>query len=159
VAALAKLQSNRGAESLRLEFIERRDCGPDPGADCNVVLTGSNWSEGEPKPIRAGLGSLHLSLVAVSALAAELERWVGLPLERLAMETLECEYNLAFAPTSELRLRFDKRADTISDRKPVLTAAFSVGAFNGELHFVTDQSCVAEFVAGLREAQRAIGNG
>jgi hypothetical protein len=158
VAALAKLKSNRGGESLRLEFIERRDCGPDLGADCNVILAGSNWSEGEPKTVRADLGRLHISLVAVSALAADLERWVGLPLDQLATEPLECEHEIAFTPTSELRLRFGERSDAISDRKPVLTTAFSVGSFKGELHFVTDQSCIAEFVAGLRQAERAIAH-
>lgn len=159
MTALAKLESNRGGESLRLEFIERRDCGPDPGADCSVILAGSNCSDGEPKTVRADLGCLHLSLIAVSALAAELERWVGLPLERLATEPLECEHELAFAPTSGLRVRFGERADAISDRKPVLTVVFSVGSLKGELHFVTDQSCIAVFVGGLRQAARAVGHG
>lgn len=152
------LESNRGGESIRLEFINRRDCGPDPGADCNVILVGSNWSEGEQKALRTDLGCLHLSLVAVSALAAELEHWVALPLQRLAMEPLECEHELAFAPSSELRLRFGGRADIVSHRKPVLTVTFSVGSLTGELHFVTDQSCIGEFIAGLREAQRTIGH-
>lgn len=143
---------------LRLEFIARRDCGPDPGALCQVMLIGSSWSNGTSAPVGADLGILHLSLIEVSVLAAELERWVGLPLDRLAREPLECEHDLAMAPTSELRLRFGARPDTISDRKPVLTATFSVDSFKGELHFVTDPSCVAEFVADLRESLRAIGH-
>lgn len=159
MAALAKLESNRGGESVRLEFIERRDCGPDPGAECNIILAGTSWSAGEPKTVRADLGCLHLSLISVSALAAELERWVDLPLGQLATEPLECEHELAFAPTAELRLRFGERADAIADRKPVLTAVFSVGSLKGELHFVTDQSCIAEFVGGLRQAARAVGHG
>lgn len=33
-----------------------------------------------------------------------------------------------------------------------IAASFSVEFINGELQFVTDQSCLAEFVAGLRAA-------
>ena len=121
------------------------------------MLIGSNWSNGEPEPVGADLGTLRLSLIEVSALVTELGRWVGLPLDRLEREPLECEHDLALEATSALRLRFGKRSDTLSDRKPVLTTTFSVGFF-GELHFVTDQSCIAEFVAGLRESLRALGH-
>jgi hypothetical protein len=119
VLTLARLPSNRGNESLELEFIERRDQGPDAGADCRVRLVGSNWSYDDgPRPVRLDLGSVHLSLAAISSATSDLARWVN----------------------------------------PVLTAAFSVGSLSGELCFVTDQSCIAEFVADLQAAQRAVGH-
>jgi hypothetical protein len=159
VLTLARLPSNRGNESLELEFIERRDQGPDAGADCRVRLVGSNWSYDDgPRPVRLDLGSVHLSLAAISSATSDLARWVNLPLEQLALEPLECQHQLALGPSCELWLRFGERADVISGRNPVLTAAFSVGSLSGELRFVTDQSCIAEFVADLQAAQRAVGH-
>jgi len=156
VAGLAKLSSNRGGEFLQLDFITLHDCGPDEGADCNVLFTTSDWSEGEPRPVVLDLGCLHLSLVALSALLADAQRWLNLPLAELTATPFVCEHELAFTPHFSLLVRFGSRADTISGANPVLTASFSVGSLSGELHLVTDQSCLASFLADLRAAIPAL---
>ena len=145
----AVLRSNRGSESLSFRFLEQHDCGPDPGVDCEVVVCGSSWGDGSPRPIRADLGALHLSLVQFGALIGNLGDWLALPLADLATQPLRSVCPLAFSPPATFEIRFGSRQDTIDDGKPVVTIAWQIDSFGGEFHYVTDPSCLDEFAAGL----------
>ena len=96
-------------------------------------------------------------MAAVSTLASALQGWLGLPISQVATTPLNGIHELAFAPPTRAVLAFANRADTIATGKPVLTFTFSVGSLAGEGHLVTDPSCLAEFLAGLHAAQRAVG--
>ena len=154
---LVTLSSNRGSESLSIDFQGRNDCGPDPGADARVTARLSSWATGEPRPTGIDLGCVQLSLSEASSLLSDIENWLALPLDRLAQTPLASTCDLAFAPSDKLTLSLGARDDIISEGKPVLTISFSVGSLSGEAHFVSDQSCLAEFARSLASALKSLG--
>jgi hypothetical protein len=155
---LVTLSSSRGAESLSVNFQRRNDCGPDPVAEALVMARLSNWASGEPRPVGLDLGSIQLSLSEASRLLSDVRTWLELPLDRLAQTPLVAYCDLAFSPTESLKLSFGTRSDVISEDKPVLTFTFSIGSLSGEAHLVTDQSCLAQFAAGLASALKSLGH-
>lgn len=140
------LRSNRGHEFLSFDFRERHDCGPEKGIDCLVSVQSSSWDDGEPKPVRADLGNRHLSLIELSLLNESISKWLELPLNRLAAKPLESKHSLDFTGENNLCIEFGDRTDTINDGKPVVTIGWNLGSFEGEIHFVTDPSCLQNFV-------------
>ncbi len=154
----ARLDSSRGHEAIDLKFVARHDCGPDPGVDCQVTITGSNWSSGGPSTISANLGKVHLSLIQLNALASAIESWVQLPLAHLAQKPFEYEVDLGFAPFESLLTRFRNRNDEVVEKgKPTITVRYSIGTFTGEAHFTTDPSGLERFAAGLRSGATKVG--
>ncbi|MDH3376853.1 MAG: hypothetical protein OEQ39_07790 [Gammaproteobacteria bacterium] len=154
----ARLVSNRGTEHFELGFVARRDCGPDPGVDCQVRLVSSSWAEGEPRPITITLGTLHLSLVQIRNLVEVIESWITKPVDELALEPLEAEIDLMFAPQDFLLLKFGSRDDTIAELgKPVLTVDYKIGSTIGVMHFTTDPTCLSVFVDSLKTGVAGVG--
>ena len=45
---------------------------------------------------------------------------------------------------------------TIDERHPVVTISFAAGPLVGELHFVTDPSCLTSFVSDLGRELRVL---
>jgi hypothetical protein len=79
----------------------------------------------------------------------------NLPLEQLSDARLDCAHELTARPNNALWLQFDEKADKTSTGQLGLASSFSIDSVAGEIHFATDQSCIAEFVVGLRAAPRA----
>ncbi len=146
----ATLRSNRGSESVSFRFRGRNNCGPEPGVDCEIRVAGSSWKDGEAKPVRADLGVLHLSLIQLGTLIGSVSSWLTLPLEELARRPLQSACSLSFSPPERLGVDFGPRRDTVNAGKPVVTVSWQLGSFRGELHYVTDPSCLGEFTEELR---------
>jgi hypothetical protein len=144
------LRSNRGSEFITFDFFSRHDCGPEQGFDCAVAIQSSSWNDGEPKPVRADLGSRHLSLIELALLNDSIAKWLALPLDKLATNPLKSRHSLDFTGENSLSLEFGPRADTIDSGKPVVTIAWRLSSFHGEIHFVTDPSCLQNFIDSLR---------
>jgi hypothetical protein len=95
---------------------------------------------------------LWLRVNELSELHDLISRWIRLPLEQLAVSELLGEFELARLPDQTLTLRFGPRDDTISPRNPVVTVKVRAGTLSAELHFATDQSCLALFAQELSNA-------
>ena len=148
------LKSNQGSESLTIEFEVRNDCGPDPGSDAKISL---HYLGERSHPNVLDLGRIQLSLVEVEGLVSNIERWIALPLDRLAVTPLSLTHDLAFMPPTQFEIEFGTREDIASEGKPVLTSRFAVGSVSGESHFITDQSCIRQFDIDLRAALNSLG--
>jgi len=145
----AVLRSNRGSEFLSFDFLSKHDCGPEQGFDCAVLIQSSSWDSSVPQSVGAQLGTQHLSLIELSLLKESIAKWLSLPLDKLAINPLKSKHSLDFTGENYLCLEFGCRTDTIHGGKPVVTVSWKMSSFKGEIHFVTDSSCLQNFVDSL----------
>ena len=147
---LATLPSNNGNSQFVVELLapaEHDSHGP--GFESAIHLRGRHWDGDHEFPFTTSIDGFWLRTADLNALRDHLSRWLRQPLDRLVSDDLSADFQLARLPGQSLHIRFGPRADTISERNPVVTIAFSVGALRGEFHFVTDQSCLTLFAQDL----------
>jgi hypothetical protein len=144
----ATLASNDGEARFVIELSARTEYADDAGFESTITLRGRHWDGDHTFPFCTSIEGLWLRADVV-ALLNHVTRWIGRPLARLIVEDLSAEFQLARLPGQRVQVRMGPRDDTISDGHPLFTVSFSAGALQGEFHFVTDQSCLAIFVAEL----------
>ena len=149
-AKVITLPSNRGDARFVIELGARSEYGDERGFDSSVQLHGCHWNGDHTFAV--SIEGLWLRAAELTPLRDHISQWLQQPLDHLVAEDLSAEFQLTRLPGQSVHLRFGPRADTISDRKPVVSIAYSAGALHGEFHFVTDQSCLAAFVEELSAA-------
>ena len=145
----ATLLSNNGEAQFVVEFIAPAEYAHDSGFESSITLRGRHWDGDHTFPFSTSIEGLWLRAADIVGLQDHIARWLRQPLERLIAGDLSAEFQLARLPDQSVRVRLGPREDTISNRHPVFTVSFSVGALQGEFHFVTVQSCLALFVEEL----------
>ena len=86
---------------------------------------------------------------------ATLTRWLALPLDVLANTPLRGHHRLTLDPNQTLELRFGHRDDLISRPNQEVSVRMEIGRLQAEYSFVTDQSCLRQFVDGLAACMAA----
>ena len=117
--------------------------------EVHLRIASTHYDGDHDQPSVVSIEGLWLRLGSIQSLAAAIQRWVDQPLEALAGSAFSGHFPLARLEHQSLDLRFGPRADTISGSNPVVTASFSAGPLRGDIHFVTDQSCLRNFAADL----------
>lgn len=147
--ASSTLSSNRGGELFSIEFRAPGEYAHEPGFDSSIAVRGEHWDGEHCFPFSFVVEGVWLRAGDIVGLRDHIDGWLRRPLDQLVPKDLDAEFQLARVPGQSLRIRFGARADTISDRHPVVSISFSAGTFQGEFHFVTDQSCLSLFTEGL----------
>lgn len=145
----AALPSNNGEAQFVVELGAPAEYAHDSGFDSAIHIRGRHWDGDHTFPFSASIEGLWLRAAGVAALRDHIARWIRQPLERLIVDELNADFQLARLPGQSIRMRFGPREDTVSSRHPVFSISFSAGALQGEFHFVTDQSCLALFAEEL----------
>jgi hypothetical protein len=145
----ATLPSNNGDARLEIRLGKSSEYAHDPGFESSVNLHGLHWDGDHTFPFSASVEGIWLRTADLMELHNHISHWTGKPLDRLAVEDLESDFELARLPGQRVRISLGSRPDTVSDRNPVVSISFSSGAFRGEFHFVTDQSCLGLFTQEL----------
>lgn len=145
----AALVSNGGDAQFIFEFSSPADFDGEAGIESSLHLRGEHRDDDHPFPFSTSIEGLWLRTADLNALQEHISGWLCRPLDGLIAEDLNADFELAPLPGQSVRLRFCPRPDTVSGRLPVVTISFSAGELRGEFHFVTDQSCLGLFCAGL----------
>jgi hypothetical protein len=153
---LATLPSNSGDAQLTLEFKSPAEYASDSGFESTILIRGRHWDGDHTFPLSTSLEGIWLRSADLIGLRDDITRWNCLPLDHLAAEDLNGSFELARLPGQSIHIRFGPRQDTVSNRNPVVSIAFSAGVLRGEFHFVTDQSCLALFAQELSVALEGI---
>jgi hypothetical protein len=145
----ASLSSNNGEAQIVVELRAPAACADDSGYESTLHLCGRHWDGEHSFPFTTSIEGLWLRATDLQALHEHISRWLRRPLDCLIADDLNGAFQLATLPGQCIHVRFGPRPDTISNLNPVVTLTFSAGAYQGEFHFVTDQSCLAVFSQDL----------
>jgi len=145
----ATLRSNSGDSNFSIDVISSSEYAHDQGFDASIKLHGLHWDGDHQHPFSTSIDGIWLHGANLAALRQHIVEWLARPIERLTVEDLDAEFELACLPEQRLDVRLGSRQDTISHLNPVVSIEFSAGTIEGQFHFVTDQSCLAIFAQEL----------
>jgi len=144
----AVLRSNRGTSALTLRLAPRSSAE----WDCALGWIGEHWADGQGRPFTGAVDGFVLTTAGLEAVHRHLVSWLDGPLDALVSSRLDASFDLA-APLQTFAFRFGPVDGVINERgKPVVGLAFSIGALMGNVHLVTDPSCLALFAESLADA-------
>jgi hypothetical protein len=124
------------------------------GFESDVEIRGCHWDGDHTFPFSTTIRGLWLRAAALKAIHDDISMWVNLPMSRLVSEELTRSFQLAHLPGQRLSVQFGP--DIHSSQNLAVSIVFSVGEFRGEVHFVTDQSCLNLFMQDLRMSLRGV---
>jgi hypothetical protein len=133
---------------LEIDIQRRAPSGDAAGFEADITIQVPNWGSGSPQPCPLTVKGFWLCSNALAEMTAAMEIWSELPLATMAETEFEGVFELAGRSAERLCVRFGPRADTIAARHPVVTVSIA-GPLHAELHFSTDQSCLAAFATEL----------
>ena len=146
----ATLLSNNGDAQFVIEIGSPSEYACEVGFESSISIRGRHWDGDHSFPFLTSIQGLWLRSEELNKLRERVARWIALPLDRLVVDDLDGEFELACLPGQRVCVRFGSRRDTIADDShPVVSVAYSAGALQGEFHFVTDQSCLSLFCRDL----------
>jgi hypothetical protein len=149
VYVIASIRSNRGDSELSIRFDSAYTVESDRGFHSTITVAEEYWDGDHDLPVKIDLDGFWLSREQLTEMSHYLTDWCNRPLEQLAASHLQRDFELCRLPGQSAMLSFGPRADTIDERKPVLTIALKLGRLTTGIHFVTDQSCIAIFANEL----------
>jgi hypothetical protein len=144
------MHSNLGDHLVILEIGAPQPCYDRPGFDLTVRFSSPYWDGDHSHPIDLRFDGFWVDKRALMEMQNFLSDYVNQPLKELGSTILTGEFDLS-NKAGNLSVSFGPRADTIDSRKPVFTSRIKAGYISAEIHFVTDQSCISQFVEELVE--------
>ncbi len=152
----ATLRSNCGRDEFIVKCVTPVEYANDLGFESCVYLRGHHWDDGHTFPLSMSFDGLWLRSADLMALYEHIERWINQPLDRLHVDDLSGDFELARLPGQSVRIDFGPRPDTISGLNPVVSITLSAGKLHSEFHFTTDQSCLTIFAQELSAELRVL---
>jgi hypothetical protein len=149
------LASNSGDDKLVLSIASRFDWDGEPGLETSLLVVTRHWDGDHDNEIRLVIPGLCLGIEALRTLHDRLAAWLSRPLAELVTAKLTTDAPLALPPGQRLDVAFGPRADTLDGMNQTVTLLFGTTRLKGDVHFVTDQSCVRLFANGLAGALQA----
>ncbi|HEV8388729.1 MAG TPA: hypothetical protein VGQ35_02745 [Dongiaceae bacterium] len=143
----ATLPSNRGHEHFQLEFGEPRRLAGEVGLLSTLDIRVPEWVDDGPLPCQLRIAGLWIRVKALIELHAAIVTWLALPLEELATSAFHGGFELAGRPGQSLSLRFWEVKHGMPGHQPVSVAV--AAAFETDVSFTTDPSCLDQFAAEL----------
>lgn len=152
----ATLRSNSGRDEFIVKCVTPAEYANDFGFESCVYLHGQYWDGDHTFPLSTSIDGLWLRSADLTALYEHIERWTNQPLDRLHVDDLSNDFELAGMPGQSVRISFGPRPDTISGLNPVVSITLSAGKWHSDFHFVTDQSCLTIFAQELSAELRVL---
>ena len=144
------LLSNDGDAQFVIEMGSPSEYACEMGFESSISVRGEHWDGDHTFPFSTSIQGLWLQAEKLNKLREHVSLWTALYLDRLIVDDLDGEFELACLPGQRVCVRFGSRRETIADDShPVVSVAYSAGALQGEFHFVTDQSCLSLFCQDL----------
>src|SRR5882672_3112420 len=110
----ATLRSNSGNAEFAIELGARAEYAHDHGFESAIYLRGQHWDGDHTYPLSSVVEGLWLRSADIAALCDHISQWTGLPLDRLVVEELSRDFELARLPGQSTHIHFGPRSDTIS---------------------------------------------
>ena len=148
------IRANHGDKELWFEIGSPFPSDEGIRYNCDVRFVGHYWDGDHEHPYCIHFDGLSLKQDEMPKLRDHLRNWLDQPLQQLAANALRGIFELANVWGQSVVLKIGPRDDTIDERKPVITVELKVGGVPVEMHFVTDQSCLAMFVDELGESMK-----
>jgi len=143
----ATLPSNRGHEHFQLDFGEPKRLAGAVGLLSTLDIRIPEWGDAGPLPCQIRVPGLWLRVGALIELHTAIVTWLAGPLETLAAKGLDRGFELAGKHGQGLRLQFQDRKSGMPGHQGV-SVVLAV-AFQAEVGFTTDPSCLDQFAAEL----------
>ncbi len=145
------LRSNDGCSYLRLDICSFADWASGKVSECNIELFGTHVGGDHDQDVSFRAEGVFLAVTQLQRLESESNRWLRLPFRKLAKSTFAGAYELAADKGTRIGLAFGRHNDDPSTLNLAVSIEFSIGSFEGNFDFVTDQSCLEQFRVVLND--------
>jgi len=149
----AILNSNSGDTKLELLFKCQASYAHESGYESTVRIKGRHWDGDHVFPLSVKMEGIWLRSDDLIKMEHHISSWLKQPIDKIEVDDLSKEFELARLPEQSVLISFGSRADTVSSMNPVVTISFSAGPLKGNHHYITDQTCLEMFAKGLRKQQ------